>query len=155
MGTAIGKISSSPDGEDVIVEWTIPNFFSLSKKDGAYYWSPKFSFGGEEWYLRISPNGQSKRDSHNHVDLHLYKYSSGTSIRQTCSLSLKTLKGEKQYEKHGTKVFDGFGERYEFNRFISRSEISNRMSELVPGGDLTVVCKMKKTTSAGSASKSL
>lgn len=154
MGTPLGKLSSSPDGEDVIVEWTIPSFLSLSKKNGTYYWSPKFSFGGEEWYLRISPNGQTKRDSHNHVDLHLYKYSSGTSIRQSFSLSLKTVKGEKEYEKHGTKVFDGFGERHEFNCFISRSEISKRLSELLPGGDLTVVCKMKNTTPSRSASKS-
>lgn len=149
----IGEISICQSGEDVIAEWRIANFFSLSERDSAWYCSPAFSFGGETWYLEMLPNGWSNCDSSGHVDLHLWNDSSDQLIRQEFSLSLKAVKGEKYNEEHCTKDFDDYDYSHELNLFVPRSELSRRQSELVPDGVLTVVCTMKNTTSAGSDSK--
>lgn len=152
----IGEISKYPScGVDAIVEWRIDNFFYLSKKDGAYYYSPDISFGDQEWWLEIYPNGWSERDTSGHIDLCLWRRFLGPTIRQEFSLSFKTAKGEKYLEKQSTKVFEDGNRCHKFNRFIPRSELVSRRSELVPRGVLTLVCTMKNTTSAGSASKSL
>lgn len=100
------------------------------------------------------PNGWSESGSSGHVDLDLWINFCSSSIRQAFSLSLKTVKGEKENEKYSTKLFDGW-DHQEFRRFIPRSELSRRRYELLPDGVLTVVCTMETTTSTGSASKSL
>lgn len=150
---SIGIISVSQRGVEWKIEWKIYNFFNLSKKEDACYYSPDFNFRGKTWYLRTWQNGSSLRESSGYVDLYLCKRSSNRSITQAFSLSLKTAKGEKYNEEHVTKVFGRYGE-YEINRFIEREELSRRQSELVPDGVLTVVATMMNTTSAGSVSKS-
>lgn len=149
----VGEISISPSGLDVM--WRITNFFSLSEEDGADHYSPFFPFRGEEWSLVIYPNGWSKRDSYGYVDLRLLRLFSDHPVRQAFSLSLKNVQGEKYNEEHFTKDFEGLLSSHGFNRFISRSELSRRQSELVPGGVLTVACSMKNIMSAGIDSKSL
>lgn len=146
---AIGTIST----HDLVVEWTIQHFFTLGVGDSAWYGSPIFSFDGEEWWLVINPNGSSRRTEH--VDLAIAKLS-GPSIRLFISLSLKTVKGQKYKEQHCIKDFKESPENvYLFRRFISRLELSQRRSDLVPDDDMTVVCTMKRPTPERRDSKSL
>lgn len=95
MTKPLGMISTYASGVDVIVEWKIPGFWYLPKDNGAEFSSPDFSFGGHTWYLVIMPNGV--RNASTYIDLRLWKHSSDHSIRQEFSLSLKTVKGEKEY----------------------------------------------------------
>lgn len=148
-----GTISTDDRGVDLVVDWTIPHFFAL-ESEGAGYRSPPFSFADEEWWLRIFPNGWSGRDSSGYLDLFLVKVSPGPSIRQFFSISLKTVKGNKYNEQHGTRNFDDDNSCHPFIRFIPRTELTTRRPELVPVDVLTVVCTMKGLTSAGSDSKS-
>lgn len=147
----IGEISTIRSGADAIIEWRIPDFFLLPKDDGPGF--PNFSFGSEEWFLMVYPNGSSAFKSSEHVILVLWKDSSSPCIRQAFSLSLKNLKGVKEFEEHFTEEFDEVD--YAFNQFILRSELWRKKANLVPEGVLTVVCTMINKTSAGSASKSL
>lgn len=153
MSDEIGEISTSSNGAGLDIEWKIGGFFYLSTTGDAYYCSPVFSFDGQAWYLGIYPNGDSSRDSTGHINVYLIKYLTIASTRQAFSLSLKTAKGEKYREKHSTKVFERAGDFHEFHRFLPRSELTRRSSELVPQGVLTVVCTMKSIV--GIASKSL
>lgn len=151
MTKPLGMISTYASGVDMIVEWKIPGFWYLPMKNGAEFSSPDFSFGGHTWYLVIMPNGI--RNASAYIDMRLWKHSSDHSIKQAFSLSLKTVKGEKEYE--GSGVFERERLYHEFLSSIDRYSLSNRQSELTPKGVLTVICTMKNTTSVGSASKSL
>lgn len=154
----IGTISISEIGVNLVVEWKIGKFSTLREHDAAFYHSPKFFFDGCEWFMWISPNGWKALGSSGYVDLSLHngsgpKYSlKNTLVRQSFSLSLKTAKGKKCKKRHYTK--DYYSNRaHDFIRFISRSELSRRMSDLVPDDVLTVVCTMKRSAFAGSYSK--
>lgn len=157
--SVIGKLSTSINGADVDVEWRIDSFSSLSEEPGSSlvlnYCSPNFSFSGEPWFLGIWPNGWSGTDSSGYVNLCLCKGFNNSSIKQEFSVSLKTVKGEKENEEHCTKVFDKGNRWHRFNRFIARSELLRRRSELMPHDVMTVVCIMKRTTSDESDSKFL
>lgn len=155
MSENIGEISLSSSGVDVIIEWRIPGFFSLLTDDGEYYTSPDFSLNGHTWYLGIYPNGRSGLGTSGYVDLHIYKYSSLHPIKQAFSLSLKSAKEEKKYEEHGTEDYTEWFKYHEFYRFIKRSELTQRRSELMPDGVLTIVCTLKNATYAGSNTKSV
>lgn len=144
-----------PCGADVIVEWRIPNFSSLFDKGGVLYYTPKFYFGGGTWHLGIEPNGFGYTHGSGHMDVRLQNYTACSSIRQSFSLSLKTVNGEKEREEQCTKLFVGFLSFHKIHWFIPRLELSRRQSELMPDGVLTVVCAMNNMISSGNASKSL
>lgn len=150
----IGKVNLSGNGVDV--EWRIEDFFSFTDTLNGYF-SPDFSLGGQEWGIRIYPNGGwSGGKPTGYTDLIFIRRFTGRAIMQHISLSIKTVTGEKDHE-HFEKLFEGWGTRglgQKFLRFVSRSELLSRRSELVPNGVLTIVCSMKQTESAGSASKS-
>lgn len=152
----LGHVSKSAD-VDGDVEWSIPNFFSLPQKNGESYWSPNFSLGGQEWFMRIFPNGGwSGNENSEHIDLIVVRNFSGRPSMQNISLSLKTVTGEKDNE-HFAKLFQGWTERgfgHIFLQFISRSELTTRQSELMPHGALTVVCTMSQAAPARNTSKS-
>lgn len=152
MSVVRGEISINTNDAGVDVEWRIDNFFSLTETDGEWYSSPYFPFDGETWNLWIYPNGWSGSESQGHIDLDIVTLLSGPPIRLEFSLSLKTVKGEKDHAEHSTKLFEGL-DTHTIRKFLSRSELLRRWSELVPSGVLTVVCTMKKSTSAESASK--
>lgn len=147
-----GKLSLRPNSEGIDVEWSIKNFFSLSDTDGVCYSSPDFSFNGDKWYLGIYPNGSQFTGSSEHIDLGLGQHLISTSVYLEISFSLKTVEKEKNKKKH-VKYFGDNNIYNAFHRFISRSELLRRQSELVPQDVLTVVCKIKKASSARYGSK--
>lgn len=146
-----GEISTSQNGEEV--EWRIFDFFGLSENHRLGYSSPDFHVGGDRWNLVIFQNGQSEHDTYGHVDLELCKKSAASYVIQKFSLSLKTVKGEKENEKECSEMFYSW-DYHSILRFISRSELSRRRFELVPDGVLTVICTMKNWAYAESSSKS-
>lgn len=150
----VGTISAKgAKGLDLFFEWNIENFLSLSVEDGSYYTSPEFELDGLSYRLVIYPNGWFGSDSVEYIDFFLFKESCGPPISVDFCIALKTLSAEKDSERHCTEVFEGV-DFYGFPRSISRSDLLRRESELMPSGIMTVICIMKSTTSAGSASKS-
>lgn len=152
-----GEISIYPSDVGVQFEWSIKNVFSLSEKDGKAYQSPDFHYNGQTWILRFYPNGWSGRDSYRHIDVGLVRESFGPPARLAYSLSIKTVKGNKDNEEHREKIFSDDIDLDDdiLRRFLLRSELLRRRSELLPDGILTFICTMKNRTSPGSASKSL
>lgn len=143
--TETGELRTNQMEHGVDVAWTIYDFFSLSEKDGVGYWSPLFSFNGYSWFLGMYPNGARSTDSLGHIDMYLELNTkfSDPPIRVDFSIAIKTANGQKDHESHFTKDFNG-RKRHEFLRFITRSDLSMRVSELISSGSLTVVCTMKR-----------
>lgn len=143
--TKIGEVSTNQKEHGVDIEWTISDFFSLSEKDGVGYWSPLYSFDSYSWFLGIYPNGARSTDSLGHIDLYLElnKKTLDLPIRVDFSIAIKTANGQKDHERHFTKDFNG-RKRHDFLRFITKSDLSMRVSDLTPSGVLTVVCTMKR-----------
>lgn len=139
----IGAVSTRECGGDLVVEWSIADFCTRRTDDGAFYWSPLFYFGREQWQLRIFPNGRSARDSSGHVGLDLVKCSPIPSDGQSFSLSLKIAEGKRHNEVHLTRDFDNKNWLHEIHRFMPRSELLRRKSEILPDGVLTVLCTLR------------
>lgn len=151
----IGKVNANlPIYE---FEWTISNFFSLSEDDDIIYKSPSFAFDGATWYLKIYPNGDKTDDSVGYVDLELRRKSSDPPYSLEFSLSLKTLEGKKDTEWQDTCIFEteNGNQSCGVARFMPRSEILERKSELLPSGALTVVCTLRSPKFTEDASKYL
>lgn len=143
-----GEIFISANDVDVVIEWRIPSSPPSGHCSG--FSSPDFSFGGHTWYLHI-PYGWSQ--TYGFCDLLLWKDSSSSSVRQAFSLSLKTMTGEIENERHCSKLFgESYPENYHESLQFFQGSVFCRMR---PDDVLTVVCTMKNTTSAGSASKSV
>lgn len=151
----VGKLS-----EFASVEWRIKEFFSLPAEVDRVYKGPVFSFAGAFWHLRIYPNGRKKDiakdgaaiNSEGFIGLYLFRTSSGPPINLDFYLGLKTLDEKINPVRNFTFNFEmiqGFGNF----KFINRSTLLKRMSELVPSGVLTVVCKIKYPKAADISSK--
>lgn len=145
----IGEVSLT----DIAVEWKIKELFSLSPEVGKSFDSPRFSFAGTSWFLRIYPNGTAGR-TEGFLNLFLRNAISGPPICLDFDLGLKNNDGKINPEIiHNTYTFgktDGYG-KYEF---IHRSQLLEKKSELMPSGILTLVCRIRYPTPPENSSKS-
>lgn len=143
-----------------VIQWKIKDIFSLSSKEDEFWLSPSFSFANTSWCLRIYPNGQSKaplndgqmEDSIGYIGIYLLKISSGPPIHMNYLLGLKTVDKKIEFKFHQTynfKEMGGFGR----HKFISRSKLLEKKSELMPCDVLTLICKVKHPELAAIASK--
>ena len=130
----IGEMRETASG----FEWEIHQFLSLPKDEGRSYCSPSMLYNGESWCLQIYPNGCYR--TFDYVNLCLVRLSTGPPVSIELSLSIKTVDGKKDLERHCTAVFDDFHYVHASSRFISRSELGRRETELVPSGILTLIC---------------
>ena len=133
------------------IEWKIENFSNL-EKDGICYYSPEFSYADESWFLGIDPNGDNYNDSFGYINLYLYRKSSGSPINLKFSLSIKSVNGMKNHERHCSGTFEQWN-HHQFLRFISISELQERKVGLLPSDVLTIVCTIQNSTSTENTSK--
>lgn len=146
---AIGEVKKIPTEYDI--EWSIQNFFSLSKECNNYYYSPPFSFEGTSWYFQIFPNGNKVSGV---VSLYLYRDSANPPIRLEYTFGIKTLNGKKDSVKYISYVFQKAHQGYGEQSFLLRSNLLERKSDLMPADVLTIVCSLKNPKSNGDISKS-
>lgn len=143
--TMTGEIKKNMKEFDLEIEWNIKDFLSLSEKDGFFAFSSEFFFNGQIWWIVIYPNGASWDNSQGYISLGLCRFL-GSEIRQEFFLSLKTLSGKKEYERHCTEMFQDL-KVHITPRFISRSELTRQESNFLPSGVLTVICTLKSSKS--------
>lgn len=143
--TAIGEVNTISNvlQSEHEIEWKISNFSSLSNGTDNFYESPSFSFADESWYLRVRPNGDVSKGSVGSVGLYLMKSSTGPPIKMTYTLGLKSFKGEKDSEFHRTYNFILGDAGYGVHGCIVKSELLERMSDLMPTDVLTLFCNLK------------
>lgn len=153
----VGELSEK---SELAVEWRINEFCSLPAEVSKCYDGPVFPFVGASWLLSIYPNGKTNiitkdrkiANSEGFIALYLHRRSSGPPIHLEFSLGFKTLQGKVNSEVHLADTFkkkEGKG----FYRFIKRSELLDKKSELLPSGVLTVACKIKYPKAADISSK--
>lgn len=141
MPKTIGIIRGS--GDEVQVEWSIPNFFSLPQRLDESYESPQFQFLGEYWYLTICPNGESRHNSKGYIALYLYRKHIYQPVTIACSLGLKIADGKTRVVYNFTNVYDkieGFGNP----NLLKRAELYEKKATLAPSGGLTIFCSVRK-----------
>lgn len=133
----VGKVQNV--AREFNFEWKIDNFFSLSEK---YYICTSFSLAGESWYLSIYPNGRSEANSVGFIDVFLHRKVNGPPISLVWSTGVKTHEGKKVRVMQFTHVFEnsiGWGS----SKFLKRSELLQKKSELVPLDALTLICHIE------------
>lgn len=121
-------------------EWQIEAFLSLPEEDGKSYTSPSFSFAGESWHLRIYPNGESVNNSVGYIGVYLIRNMSISPITLALFLGIKRVKGKKNPETQIICVFDKENDGYGISKLLKRSTLSEKESEIMPSGILTIVC---------------
>lgn len=94
------------DERGFVVEWTVRDFFSLPAAVDEWYFSPPFSFGGAQWYLKMYPNGRKKHKSEGFIGVFLCLDSPSSPIQINLSMGLKTSKNTVAEEKCGTHNFE-------------------------------------------------
>ena len=146
----IGKVHDVP--KELNFEWRINDFFSLSEKVGESYSSPSFLLAGEFWYFRIYPNGKSEIYS-GFVSVFLMRKLKKPTISMEWSFSLKSCDKKRIHESTHKYAFDTSGNGCGAGEFLERSMLSEKKSELVPSGSLTIICTVesysKSTDDAG------
>lgn len=155
---AVGEVNEI--SREIAVEWKIKDFFSLPAEVDTFYEGPVFSFAGASWCLIIRPNGKKETllydgrviNSEGSFGLYLRRTFSSPPIHLEYSLGLKTSGGKVNPQRHDSYNFEkarGCG----FYELISRSELLEKKSDLVPSGVLTVVCRMWYPETADTSSK--
>lgn len=156
----IGKLNEIQ--KELDIEWSISNFDSLSDEADKYYASPSFYFNGSSWYLKIYPNGRNADKSVGYLGLCLIRLSPGPPNSVDFSVGVKTLYGKRDRERLYTCICDSFGSRYVPKCFISqygtpwgisRSQLFERKSELMPFNVLTMLCTLKNPKDIEDSSK--
>lgn len=128
-----------------IIEWKVKDFFALSD---VRYHSPDFNFLGVSWNLRLCPNGESINGSEGWISLYLMRISAGYSLALDYSLALKSTDINKNYvEKITASVFDKKDNGRGRAKLILRSALMERKADLVPSGEITIICTLENTSS--------
>lgn len=134
-------------GGEVIFEWKIKDFISLSNERNIFYYSSTFYFSDASWNLKIYPFGVVENQSDGCIGLYLMKRSYSRPISVNYTIGLKTVDGKKDPDYNFTYVFDQRDSGYGTPKLISRSVLSEKKSELIPSGILTVICTLKHAES--------
>lgn len=128
-----GKISASKQ-----YEWKIGNFFSLCATRRFYYESPSFTLGNTSWHLRIYPAGDSMAKPEN-LSVFLVN-ESNISRHVTFAFYIKKADGTLiKCGRANVHIIDSIG----YGNFYERSVLQKNESELVPSGNLTILCNLK------------
>ena len=140
----IGKVHNVSKKLDF--EWRIDNFFSISERVEKHFFSPSFLLAGEFWKLKIYPNGKKYSGFVSLYLLRNYTYFNGSedpTISVEWSFSLETCDKKRAHEIQLEYEFDYTDEEYGIPKFLERSLLLEKKSELVPSGNLTLVCTVK------------
>lgn len=125
-------------------EWRIPHFFPHLEEFNEYFYnSPKFLFNGESWFLALYPNGHRESNSTGYVSILLFRCCSGPSLSLKFSISLKSVEGKKEKETYCRYTFRDGGWGFGASHCISRAELFEKTSELLPSNVLTVIFAIK------------
>ena len=143
--STIGEIKEFPRKLDV--EWKMKNFFSPASDD-EFFFSPSFSFDGETWCIQMYPNGDGDNNSIGYIDLFLFRHSDGPPVNPEFYFALKSVSGKKFQGSYHMHVFTNEHYKSGVFKFMSRSKLLEKRSELVPDDTLTVVCTMRSTEDA-------
>lgn len=141
--------------EELNIEWRIEDFISLLEEHNKFHTSFSFSFAGHSWCMRIYPNGCEEQKSVGYIGLYLRRNSFGPAIKMNFSLGLKTFDGEKDPEKYCVHTFQKIDEGCGSIKLLSKSELLQRKSDLLPADILTVFCSLMHEKSTENESKSL
>lgn len=138
--TEIGEVYESR--AELVIDWKIKDFSSLSQEINVRYHSPKFYFSGSSWKIRIYPNGQTKIRSRGWIDLYLVKTSNPANIVLEYSFALRTVNGKPYWTKAGMSFFEEANCGWGNDKYILRSDVMKKESELIPSDILTVTCTL-------------
>ena len=145
----IGELEEIP--KELTVQWKIIEFFSISEEVCI---SRFFSFTNECWYLRMYPNGNKRISGTNGcISVYLCRKSSISPIKLKFSLSVKATAKEKVSETHQTYIFRVAEEGCGVHKLISKLELLEKKSELMPSDILTILCTLKRPESQDDTSK--
>lgn len=127
---------------EIKVEWSIVDFFSLANEENAKYRSPQFTFLGESWYLEIRPN-DINQNNEEWIALYLFSKHVSGSASVSFILSLKTANGGIDKNSYLHYVFansHGMG----YPQYMRRKELFEKKGKWVPSGVLTAICCIRK-----------
>ena len=127
---------------DVNFEWKIKDFHSLSTETGTHYDSPLFYCSGIAWEIWIYPNSD-EIEADGWIGLYLVRSSTGYPETLDFSMCFKSNNGKKDPSLSSTSTFDRKFRGWGSVKFISRSKLLERKSDLMPSGILTVICTIK------------
>lgn len=137
----IGDLCEIPG--ELIIEWKVKNFMSLSDEYNTYYDSHTFYFSGTSWELRIYPNGETENKSDGWLGLYIMRKSIGSPVTLRISFALKKSDGNKDHECNiGPVTIDkkiGRG----WHKMLLRSVLMERKTELIPSDELTIICTLR------------
>lgn len=149
---AIGRLNAN--AKEVDIEWKIRNFSSFRTEIAKYCSSPAFHFANSSWCIHIYPNGVTA-DSRGFISLYVCRETFGRPVSLEWSIGLKSSDGKICEEKHSINVFKKKQKSLGYDKFLSRSVLLERESELTPSDVLTVTlfCTVTDTNSSKYASK--
>lgn len=142
MAQIIGKLRGIKD--DMEIEWTISDFFGIPEEKDVKYSSPDFYFADATWYLQMYPFGSSKNDSTGSISCYLQRRNLIRPVNLECELGLMKKDGRMEEECKYVRTFDENVTSWGCKRFITRSQLLTRKSDLDPSNVLTFVCRMKR-----------
>lgn len=151
--TEVGELSETSG--DIKVEWEIKDFFSLSQETDKYYHSPKFYFSGTSWQIQISPKSEVHDASGDWIGLYLTRMANGLPVAVTFSLRFKNVDEKGNPCIRSANTFNGKGNAWGHPKFMSRSMLMERKSQIIPADVLTVICTLKNDESNNVTGKSL
>ena len=147
-GEEIGLVSV----KNCKLEWKIDNFFSYNEEDLQLN-SPDFLVLNTMWYIQICPNGSTRHNSKGCVSLYMYRKDDKDPQTVEYRLGIKNVNNTVECELIDVATISTSG--WGYHKFIKRSDLLQRKSELVPSDILTVTCTimMKNNTSDLDSSK--
>lgn len=147
----IGKVSAV----NWKFQWTINNFLA-STEENTMYRSPNFKAGDTVWFLKIAQGRGLGNNREEYVSLYLFGERIEKHMTIHFKLGIKTV-NHADVNVHESDWNPNGEDDWGWTKFIKRSDLESRESELMPFGSLTVTCsiKMKNNVPNFGESKSL
>lgn len=124
------------------IHWKIPNFLTLSV--AYYYVCPDFKFLNAGWYLKLDPSEYKTED---YLAIILKTGEIESSCDVMCTFGIKDVGGSMVASKSFKHTLHAQAYNLDISltvhKFFTRSELEQFCSELVPLGDLTIMCNLK------------
>lgn len=150
----LGEIKSKTEVK--VLEWEIPDFWSLSNCKNDWYTTSRFHFENTYWYFSISPGGDDDSSAgyialtlhtEDHIGrnfafiLELGVKRAGDMESAKYELGIKRA-GDVENVKYELVTFNGECNSWRYPDFFLRKELLQRKVELLPDGTLTIICSM-------------
>lgn len=139
----IGEIEEIKNADtEKEIHWKIPKFLSLTK--AYYYVCPDFKFINIGWYLKLDPSEYMKYD---YLAIILETDEIESACDVLCTFGIKKSDGSviaiRSFKHTLHTQVNNLDISLTVHKFFTRSELEQHKSELLPLGELTIMCNLK------------